>query len=144
MKTYLLSATGVIFLSLIVSIIIPEGKLHKTINFVMRLICIFVLIQPLTSIFKVDISSESKDSVDYAFIEEVYSEHQSGQLEKVIKDEFGIDSECSVFVSFADGDFKAVGVSVKLKEEDKNFISGIYEYLDGKDYINISVYAEST
>ena len=34
MKIYLLSAAGVIFLSVIVSLLIPEGKLNKTITFV--------------------------------------------------------------------------------------------------------------
>ena len=37
MKIYLLTAAGVIFLSIIVSLVIPEGKLNKTIVFVMRM-----------------------------------------------------------------------------------------------------------
>ncbi len=57
MKTYLLTAAGVIFLSVIVSLLIPEGKLNKSIVFVMRLACIFVLIQPITGIFKIKSST---------------------------------------------------------------------------------------
>ena len=48
MKGYLLTAAGVIFLSVIVSLIIPDGKLNKTIVFVMRMACILVLLQPIT------------------------------------------------------------------------------------------------
>ena len=44
MKTYLLTAAGVIFLSVIISLVIPEGKLNKSIVFVMRMACILVLI----------------------------------------------------------------------------------------------------
>ena len=53
MKEYLLSAVGVIFLSVIVSLIVPDGKLNKTIVFIMRMVCIFVLIQPVSGIFKI-------------------------------------------------------------------------------------------
>ena len=52
MKTYLLTAAGVIFLSVIVSLVIPEGKLNKSIVFVMRMACILVLIQPISGVFK--------------------------------------------------------------------------------------------
>ena len=53
MKIYLISAAAVIFLSVLVSLIIPEGKLNKTIVFILRMVCIFVLIQPITGIFKI-------------------------------------------------------------------------------------------
>ena len=53
MKEYLLTAVGVIFLSVIVSLIVPDGKLNKTIVFIMRMVCIFVLIQPVSGIFKI-------------------------------------------------------------------------------------------
>ena len=59
MKVYLLTAAGVIFLSVVVSLLIPEGKLHKSVTFVMRLICIVVLIQPVTGIFKIGDSATS-------------------------------------------------------------------------------------
>ena len=60
MKGYLLTAAGVIFLSVMVSLLMPEGKLNKSITFVMRLICILVLIQPLTGIFNIKFASNPK------------------------------------------------------------------------------------
>lgn len=84
MKTYLLTAAGVIFLSVIVSLLIPEGKLNKSIVFVMRLACIFVLIQPITGIFKIKSSTVNEPLYDYEFICKVYSDNQSEQLEKLI------------------------------------------------------------
>lgn len=68
MKTYLLGAAAAIFLSVIVSLLVPEGKLNKSITFIMRLICILVLIQPLTGIFKIGSSDNSESKVDYTYI----------------------------------------------------------------------------
>ena len=142
MTTYLLTAAGVIFVSVIVSLIVPEGKLNKTITFVMRLICIMVLIQPITGIFKL---GEGKSvEANYEYVSSAYSRHQSGQLEKLIKSKFGIESECDISVEYTNGEFKATKVDVAVGEKDRNLIDGIYEYLEEMNYINITVYAKST
>lgn len=144
MKTYLLGAAGVIFLSVIVSLLVPEGKLNKTITFIMRLVCILVLIQPITGIFKIGSGDgTAENNVDYVFVESVYSEHQSEQLEKLIASEFGVDSDCAVNVDFNNGEFKVMSAEIKIKENNTQIIDKIYEYLTGRGYINITVYAES-
>ncbi len=89
MKTYLLSAAAVIFLSVIVSLLIPEGKLHKTITFIMRLVCIAVLVQPVKGIFDLK-PTGSVDNVDYTFIAQTYTKGQSAELEKRILEKFGV------------------------------------------------------
>ena len=83
MKVYLLTAAGVIFLSVIVSLLIPEGKLHKSVTFVMRLVCIFVLMQPIAGLFNIKETNASwtDDFFDRQYVCNVYSEHQSEQLE---------------------------------------------------------------
>lgn len=145
MKVYLLAAAGVIFLSVIVSLLIPEGKLHKSVTFIMRLICIFVLIQPITGIFKIKDSSDiSEDYFDYKYVSAVYSNHQSEQLEILLKKEFNTDCNCVVEVGYEEGSFKVNGVSVEVASKDEKFIDGIYAYLDGLGYINITVYAKGS
>ena len=84
MKTYLLTAAGVIFFSVIVSLLIPNGKLNKTIVFVMRMACILVLLQPITGIFKITSTVIDEPLFDYVYICKVYSDDQSEQLEKLI------------------------------------------------------------
>ncbi len=143
MSTYLLSAVGVIFLSVIVSLLVPEGKLNKSITFIMRLICIFVLVQPVTGIFKISESS-SDIGVDYEYISSVYSNHQSKQLEKVLAEKFKVNTDCTVSVVYEDGNFSQVATSVCLAEENVEIFDSIYEYLLESGYINITVYAEST
>ncbi|MCH5301130.1 MAG: stage III sporulation protein AF [Ruminococcus sp.] len=143
MKIYLISATAVIFLSVIVSLVIPEGKLNKTIVFIMRMACIFVLIQPITGIFKISTSATDSAFFDYDYICKVYSDNQSEQLGKIILEKFNVESECNVIIVYKDGEFTVEGVSVQINEENKEKIEDIYEYLEELKYINISVYAKS-
>ena len=146
MKVYLLTAAGVIFLSVIVSLLIPEGKLHKSVIFVMRLICIFVLIQPITGLFNIkETSSELPDDFfDYEYVCGVYSDHQSEQLEILLQKEFEVGTDCAIKVEYIEGDFKPTEVNVELNENNSKLIEEIYAYLDGLGYINITVYAKSS
>lgn len=143
MKIYLLSATAVIFLSVMVSLIIPEGKLNKTIVFIMRMVCIFVLIQPITGIFKVSSSATDKPLYDYEYICNVYSDNQSEQMQKLILEKFKIESTCAVTIIYENGEFKADEVNIEINQENNELISDIYEYLKELKYINITVYAKS-
>lgn len=144
MEKYLLTAAGVIFLSVIVSLIIPEGKLNKTITFVIRLICILVLIQPITGIFKISSAWSGGDFFDYEYVCAEYSEHQSSQLELLLLDEFDVETVCSVKVMYQDAQFKVDSVEVWVNGQDTDFIEKIYAYLQEIGYINITVYAKSS
>ncbi len=143
MKGYLLTAVGVIFLSVIVSLVIPEGRMNKSITFVMRMACILVLIQPLTGIFKIKSSSVSEDFYDYEYICSVYSDNQSGQLEKILFEKFSVDCSCNVEIVHDNGNFRAESVTVEVDPQNNEIIEEIYAYLEQSDYINISVYAKS-
>ena len=144
MKTYLLTAAGVIFLSVIVSLLIPEGKLNKSIVFVMRLACIFVLIQPITGIFKIKSSTVNEPLYDQEFICKVYSDNQSEQLEKLIAEKLSETCDCVVDIKFDNGEFKVNGVTVEVNSQKNESIDKIYAYLQEKGYINITVYAKSS
>lgn len=143
MSTYLLSAAGVIFLSVIISLIIPEGKLNKTITFFMRLVCIFVLIQPLTGIFKsVGVENGEVATADYAYVSAVYSEHQSTQLQALLNKEFNAETSCSVQIEYVDGEFKATATEVRVENsaEDKQITAmEIEDYLLELGYKNVTV-----
>ena len=143
MKIYLISAAAVIFLSVLVSLIIPEGKLNKTIVFILRMVCIFVLIQPITGIFKIKSSATNSSFYDYEYICKVYSDNQSEQLEKLIEENFPVECSCTVNIVYKDGEFRVEGVSVWVYGENDKLINKIYEYLEKMNYINISVYAKS-
>ena len=144
MKTYLLTAAAVIFLSVIVSLIIPQGKLNKTIVFVMRMACILVLIQPITGIFKIKTSSQGEAIYDTEYVATVYSKNQSGSLEKLLYGEFEEECVCNVNVVYDGGNFTVESVSVQTVSQNNKLIEDIYEYLEQLGYINITVYAKSS
>lgn len=144
MKAYLLSAVGVIFLSVVISLLVPDGKLKKSVNFIMRLICILVLIQPVTGIFKIPDVSQETGYLDYDYVCSVYSEHQSAELEKLIAEKFTESCECFVTVEHDGENFKVTSAAVAVPEEKEKLIDGIYEYLKELNYINITVYAKSS
>ena len=143
MRGYLLTAAGVIFLSVIVSLIIPDGKLNKTIVFVMRMACILVLLQPITGLFKLTDVSVDEPLYDYAYISKVYSENQSVELDKLLSDKYNEQFDCNVEVVYDNGNFKVESVSVEVDSENLKLIEEIYAYLDELGYINITVYAKS-
>ena len=146
MKVYLLTAAGVIFLSVIVSLLIPEGKLHKSVTFVMRLVCIFVLIQPISGLFNLKETNAAwtDDFFDYKYVCGVYSDHQSEQMEMLLEKEFDVVTDCTIKVEYIDGAFKPTEVKIEVNENSSKLIEEIYAYLDGLGYINITVYAKSS
>ncbi len=144
MKTeYLLTAAGVIFLAVIVGLIIPEGKLKKSVNFVLRLICIFVLIQPVTNLFAFD-AGAGNINYDYEYICDVYSQNQSKLLTKKVVEDLGEDCVCTVAVVYEEDKIKENGVTVSGKFENDKVIEKITEYLRGLGYINITVNDQSS
>ncbi len=141
MKAYLLSAFGVIFLAVITSYIVPEGKLKKTINFVLRVVCITVLLSPVGNLISLDGATDG-EAFDYDYICSVYSANQSLLLQNKLSDELGIDCDCVVAVIFEDDSIKENGVTVYgIKDADERKI--IVEYLKELGYININVNEES-
>ncbi len=142
MTGYLITACGAVFLSVVVSFIIPQGKLSKTISFVMRVVCIGILISPLVKLFTIS-DSEFDDMVDYDYVCEVYSENQSRSLEEFILKEYSAQSECTVNVVWNGERFEAESVEVCLIGSYDGLADIIYAYLEDADYINITVYEKS-
>lgn len=139
MKGYLLAAVGVIFLTVIVSFIVPEGKLKKTVNFILRLVCICVLIQPVTSIFKFTPQTET-NLYDYDYICEVYSQNQSKLVTDKVAEDLGIENcVCTVEIVYDGTQIKENGIKVVGNFVDDESIKIITEYLESLGYINITV-----
>lgn len=144
MTAYLLTAAGVIFFTVIISLLLPEGKLNKTITFVLRMACILVLVQPVSGVFELSSSETYEDFFDYEYICTVYSSHQSSRLAELIYDKLGIECECEVSVLYENGDFLVGEVAVAVTEENIGQIEELESYLNELGYINISVYAKGT
>lgn len=144
MKTeYLLTALGVIFFAVIVGLVIPEGKLKKSVNFVLRLVCVCVLIQPITNIFGIN-SQTDTITYDYDYICEMYSQNQSALLTDKVAEETGVECICTVCVVFEEDKIKENGVRVEGNFGNDKVIEKITEYLQELGYINITVNDQSS
>ncbi|MCD8372286.1 MAG: hypothetical protein LUD27_03185 [Clostridia bacterium] len=142
MTAYLVTACGAVFLSVVVSFIIPQGRLGKTITATLRLVCIAILISPLVDVF--DFSSEAyEDFVDYEYICSVYSKTQSDAMQQVLYEQFAVQSECSVTIIYSDDAFCVEKVEVCLLNANEEIADKIYEYLQADGYINITVYEQT-
>ncbi|MDE7084632.1 MAG: stage III sporulation protein AF, partial [Clostridia bacterium] len=130
MKAYLLTAAGVIFLTVIISFIVPEGKLKKSVNFVLRLVSIGMLINPVTKIFSFTPTSGSV-AYDYDYVCEVYSQNQSRLLTQKINDELGYDCVCRVEILYDGTKISENGVTVSGNFENVQTVEQITEYLEG-------------
>lgn len=139
MTAYLITACGAVFLSVIVSFVIPQGKLNGTITFVMRMICIAILVLPLTKLFVIG-GQEQEELVDYGYVCEVYSRTQSDALARELEERFGAETECDVVISYDGSDFFVESVTVGITGNYDSLSHEIYEYLREADYINITVY----
>ncbi len=138
MKAYLLTAVGVIFLTVIISFIVPEGKLKKSVNFVLRLVSIGMLISPITKIFTFT-PSESSASYDYNYVSQVYAQNQSRLLTQKVNDDLGFDCVCIVEIVYDGNKIAENGVTVCGNFENVQTVAQITEYLEGLGYINITV-----
>lgn len=140
MTAYILSAAGAVFLTVVVSMIMPEGKLSKAVGFVLRIVCIAVLISPIFSLFKITSDGGEGDMIDYEYVAEIFSDSQSRTLEGMLYEEFGLECDCEVSVSFEDGELKESGVEVEVQDVEKELIDDIVAYLKEVGYININVH----
>ena len=143
MTAYLVTACGAVFLSVIVSFIIPQGRLGKSITAVLRLVCIAILISPVLQLFGISVE-DTEVSVDYDYICEVYSQNQSNALEELIESSFNVQTECTVVIVYGDDGFSVQGVEVCLISSDGQIAEQIYEYLQEVGYINITVYEQDS
>jgi len=135
---YLYTALGVVFISVAVSFLVPEGKLKKSVYFVLRLVCIAALITPLYSAFNIN-TDNGESQTDYSYVCEVYSMTQSRYLTQKVNTELEIDCACVVDVAFTDGKIMENGVTVTGSFVESETIDTLTEYLKGLGYINITV-----
>lgn len=144
MTAYISVAAGAVFLTVVVGMIIPDGKLNKSVNFVLRMACILILISPVFGIFNITLPGEDGGIVDYDYVSEVFSQSQSAELEKLIEENVGIDCDCSVSIIYEDGSFKETGVTVYAENVGNDLIDEVVSYLRELGYININVHEKTS
>lgn len=135
MKNILLIASGVVFLSIILTYVMPDGKLKNSINFILRTVCVLTLITPITQFF---FSDNSSIDVNYGDVANIYRLNQEEYLESVILREFDVECDCLLNIDYVDNKIIENGVTIYLLEN-FNEADKIYSYLTNLGYINIIV-----
>lgn len=136
MKEILILATGVVFLSIIFSYIVPDGKLKNSINLILRLVCMLVLLTPITSFLFPN--QEDVIFIDYDKISAVYKDSQEDYLEFLIYDKFDLICDCNISINYNNKEVVETGVEVNLMQNFNN-LDKLYSYLEDLGYINIIV-----
>lgn len=139
MTAYIASAAGAVFLTVVVGMIIPDGKMAKSITFVLKIVCILVLLSPLINIFSIDIGAETGAIIDYDGLSDILSSNQSAQLEKLIFEQFGVGCKCSVYIDYDGQSLNQTGVLISADDAESSLIEEIVSYLRELGYININV-----
>lgn len=139
---YLYVALGVVFLSVVVGLLVPNGKLKKIVNLILRLVCVCVLINPIVNLFGLEASDVSGEP-NYEYVCDVYSSNQSKELKKRIEKEFGEQCQCVVSVEYKDEKLVESGVTIVGDFGDLGVIERIVEYLKELGYIDITVNGEA-
>lgn len=164
MKAYILAATAIVFFTVILSVLLPSGKLGKTVGCIGRIACIVCFIQPITTLVSSNSSVSTADWCEYDVVCNAYARSQQTTLANLLKVEFGVDATCEVDITYENGTFNENGVIVWIDNftdtgtinddaESANGSGGtgeagfnldeirqkIYAYLENLGYIHITV-----
>ncbi len=144
MKEWILCLTGVIILTTIFYLIMPSGKTNTLLKGIFSLICILVLVQPITSIKNGEYSVLSLKEVDINLDEEYLSfinskrvQNLEKECQKILKKE-GLYTE-NVVIELEENqylEYKIKQIKINLKElviEDEN------EHINKLDRVRSSI-----
>lgn len=141
LSSWILSITGIVVLTLIVDILLPEGQTAKYIKSIFAVITVFVIVFPLPKLFSEGISFDKQfESDGAAHVDETYLEnlgaYRADYIENLIVSELegkkisGVEIE--VFYQMKDYVFEIKTISVNL---DKASFEGQGTNIDVKEEI---------
>ncbi len=158
MQAYILSVCGAVILSALVAILLPERKLGKFIQGILRLFCLFVVTMPLFSFVvswkdgnvKLPETDAQETALDEEFISYVFSrraEEEEAAWCEYVSEEFGVRASAEVLWDFVDYAYKVTQVKIKIEdfgiyEEDEHIfvIEQIREHISGMISAEVDVY----
>lgn len=120
MKAYLLTLTGAILLSAVLSILVSDGKMGKFIKGMTRLFVFSVVIFPIASLFgenKISFSA-SEVGTDVGYLKKcsaLLCERDEAEIKEYLKKEYLLDSEAEVERA-ADGNFLREKIIVIIED----------------------------
>jgi len=102
MKAYILSIAGVVLITAVISMIVPQGKTGKFIKGIGKLLILSVMVSPFVLLFtkNKDFSLESgmieTDNAYLVHCAEILSERDEAEIKAYLREEFSVESQTSV------------------------------------------------
>lgn len=130
METYILSVCGAVLVSAVAVILMPEGKIGKFLDGILKLFCMLVILLPIPGLLGTFLNNDGgaegsagEVSMDSDFIGYVFSmraESEEEALCQKLNQEYGIGVQAQILWEYAEYAYNVTKVLVKIE----NF--GIY------------------
>lgn len=130
MQNYILSVSGAVLIAAIATILLPESKIGKFINGIMKVFCLLIIFLPLPGLAKTIFGKEAPSFAvsgelepDDAFLDYMFSaraREQEESVEAVLEEQFGLVVKTQIVWECVEYAYTVKQVSVKIE----NF--GIY------------------
>ena len=123
MKAYILSVCGAVIISSLAVILLPEGRMGKFINGILKLFCLLIMLIPLFSLLR-DFSMPDQDEntsgivLDENFIDYFYSQQASQEeewLAELMKEEFSVSADVQIEWDSVEYAYERSKVNVKIE-----------------------------
>ena len=125
MQAYIWAVCGAVIISALAAILLPEGKIGKCINGILKLFCLAVMIAPLFALVEQFIGNppqgggESAEAeLDDDFIEYMFArraEEEAKALDELLEEEFKIAVSTEILWDYAEYAYNVTEVSIKIE-----------------------------
>ena len=125
MQAYIWAVCGAAIISALAAILLPEGKIGKFINGILKLFCLSVMLTPLFGLFG-EISAEppaGDDStagaeLDSDFIEYMFgrrAKESASELKELLEEEFAVAVSTEILWDYAEYEYNVTDVNIKIE-----------------------------
>ena len=125
MQAYIWAVCGAVIISALATILLPDGKIGKFINGILKLFCLAVMIAPLFALFGQiagDPPQGGEDTgnaeLDDDFIEYMFgrrAEEDAEALDKLLEEEFAIAVSAEILWDYAEYAYNVTDVNIKIE-----------------------------
>lgn len=126
MQAYIWAVCGAVIISALAAILMPEGKIGKFINGILKLFCLSVMIAPLFALFEKftgeppagDGCDSAGAELDDDFIEYMFgkrAQEEANSLEELFEEEFAIGVSAEILWNYAEYAYNVTNVNIKIE-----------------------------
>lgn len=125
MQAYIWAVCGAVIISALAAILLPEGKIGKFINGILKLFCLSVMIAPLFALFEQFTGDPpqgdgggAEADLDDEFIRYMFdrrAKEEADSLEELLEEEFTIAVSAEILWDYAEYAYNVTDVNIKIE-----------------------------